>query len=112
MNTSLFVFAADAAPAPSGPAAFLVQMMPLVLIFVIMYFLFIRPQQKRVREHQELVNHLKVGDRVVTSGGIHGTIRGVKEQTFQVEIANAVVIEISRGAVGTVVGKEKEEPHK
>lgn len=107
----LAILAADAAP-PSGPVAFIVQMMPLVLIFVIMYFLFIRPQQKRLREHQELVSQLKVGDRVLTSGGIHGTIQAVKEKTFMVKIAESVVIEISRGAVATVVGKEQEEQHK
>jgi preprotein translocase subunit YajC len=86
---------------PAPPAIF--QFMPIVLLFVVMYLLIIRPQQKRQKQHQEMVSHLKMGDRVVTNGGIYGTIVGVKEASVNVEIASGVEIEVVRSAVNTVV---------
>ena len=81
-------------------------MLPVVLIVVVMYFLMIRPQQKKAKEHEVLLSHLKAGDRILTSGGIYGVITGVKEKSLQLKIADNVVIEVSRGAVATVVGKD------
>jgi preprotein translocase subunit YajC len=80
--------------------------MPFVLMIVIMYFLLIRPQQKKAREHQELLNQLKAGDRIVTNGGLYGTITAVHERTFLVKVADNVVVEVSRVAVTTVLGKD------
>ena len=114
MSFSWMTILAMAAPAegqtqPGGLQSFLATMMPMVLIFVIFYFLLIRPQQKKAREHQELLNQLKAGARVVTTGGILGTIVAVKDKTFSVKIAENVVIELSRSAVATVLGKEDEK---
>jgi len=95
------------APAPSTGQALFVQMVPLLLIFAIMYFLLIRPQQKRTREHQEMVNRLKAGDRVVTSGGIVGTVTGVKDNMVTLRIADKVEVEVLRTAVGTVMSQGK-----
>jgi len=98
---------AEAAPAPS-PFGFLV---PMVVIFVIFYFLLIRPQSKRQREHEEMLKQLERGDRVVTTGGIHGSIVGLSEDVLTVEIAVAgkdrVRIKVDRRGIERVVEKGK-----
>ena len=74
------------------------QFIPLILIFVIFYFFLIRPQQKKVKEHKAMVESLKKGDKVVTSGGITGTIsRVIDNEKVEVEIADNVTVEIIRG---------------
>ena len=77
----------------------------LVLLFVVMYFLIIRPQQKRAKERQKLLDAIKSGDRIVFGGGILGTVTNVKEKTILVKIADNVKIEVSRGAVSQVLEK-------
>ena len=72
---------------------------PLILMFVIFYFLLIRPQQKKTKEHREMVTRLKKGDRIITTGGLHGRITAVGETTMTVEIAEKVRVKISRGNV-------------
>ena len=93
-------------PAPEGAEApsMLVTMFPFILMFVILYLLIIRPQQKKQKEHQRMVDELKKGDRVVTSGGMHGTITGIKEQEgiLIVQVAKEVQIEVSRGSISRV----------
>lgn len=74
----------------------------LVLMFAIFYFLLIRPQQKRAKQHRELVNNLKVGDSVVTAGGIHGKIASVQDATVTVEISTGVKIKMNRSSVTEV----------
>ena len=74
------------------------QFIPLILIFVIFYFFLIRPQQKKVKEHKAMVENLKKGDKVVTSGGITGTItRIVDNDKVEIEIADNVTVEVIRG---------------
>ena len=74
------------------------QFIPLILIFIIFYFFLIRPQQKKVKEHKAMVESLKKGDKVVTSGGITGTIsRVIDNDKVEVEIADNVTVEIIRG---------------
>ena len=74
------------------------QFIPLILIFVIFYFFLIRPQQKKVKEHRAMVENLKKGDKVVTSGGITGTItRVVDNDKVEVEIADNITVEVIRG---------------
>jgi preprotein translocase subunit YajC len=74
-------------------------MIPLVLMFVIFYFLLIRPQQKKTKEHREMIQNLKTGDKVITAGGIHGRITGMDETTLTVEIADRVRVKVTRGSV-------------
>ena len=106
--SSLGIAAADAgAPGAGGPAAMLVQFFPIILIFVIMYFLLIRPQQKKAKEHEQLLSQIKAGDRVITTGGIYGTVTAVSDRTFTVRIADGVAVELSRAAVATVLEKGK-----
>ena len=74
------------------------QFIPLILIFVIFYFFLIRPQQKKVKEHKAMVESLKKGDKIVTSGGITGTIsRVIDNDKVEVEIADNVTVEVVRG---------------
>ena len=74
------------------------QFIPLILIFVIFYFFLIRPQQKKVKEHKAMVEGLKKGDKIVTSGGITGTIsRVIDNDKVEVEITDNVIVEVVRG---------------
>ncbi len=92
--------------APEGGEApnMLVTMFPFILMFVILYLLIIRPQQKKQKDQQRMIDDLKKGDRVVTSGGMHGTIIGIKEQEgiLMVQVAKEVQIEVSRGSISRV----------
>ena len=76
---------------------------PLIFIFIIMYFVMIRPQKKRQEQQQKLVSSLKTGDRVVTNAGIHGLISNVKETTVLVKVADNVKIEIDKSAITNVL---------
>jgi len=88
-------FAADETPAAGGMGQ-LMGFAPLIILFVIFYFLLIRPQQKKAKEHREMVSKLEKGDTVITSGGIHGTITGVAEDIVTVEIAENVKVKVAK----------------
>ena len=75
---------------------------PLILMFVIFYFLLIRPQQKKTKEHRAMIGNLKKGDRIITSGGLHGRITGMDETTLTVEIADKVRVKVARGNVSGI----------
>eukprot|EP00828_Plagiopyla_frontata_P033624 TRINITY_DN43652_c0_g1_i1.p2 TRINITY_DN43652_c0_g1~~TRINITY_DN43652_c0_g1_i1.p2 ORF type:complete len:129 (-),score=13.56 TRINITY_DN43652_c0_g1_i1:80-466(-) len=103
-------FAMGQAGAQGGQAGGFTAFVPLILMFVIFYFLLIRPQQKKAKEHQNMINNLKKGDRIITSGGIHGTIVSLDDTSMNLEIADNVKIKINRGNVaGTAQGSA---PHK
>ena len=80
-------------------------MLPLVIIFVVFYFLLIRPQQKRQKEHKELISKLVTGDEVITAGGVLGKVTEVGESFVHVEIADGVQIKVQRQTIGAVVPK-------
>ena len=109
--THLFLLAQAASPAPDAAPAGgqLMSILPLIFIFVIFYFLMIRPQTKRQKEHQALVSSLKTGDKVITNSGIHGIIANVKDRTVIVKVADNVKLEFDRAAVATVE-KSSETP--
>ncbi len=86
----------------AGQAGGLTAFVPLLLMFAIFYFLLIRPQQKKAKQHQEMINDLKKGDRVVTSGGIHGLITAVDDAIFTIEIADKVRVKVSRGNIAAL----------
>ncbi len=90
-----------AAPANAGPNP-LSSFIPIILIFIIMYFVLFRPQMRRQKEQQKLVSALKTGDRVVTASGIHGMITNVKDTTVTVKVADNVKIEMEKSAVTNV----------
>ncbi|MBK8210618.1 MAG: preprotein translocase subunit YajC [Rhodospirillales bacterium] len=99
-------FAQDAAPAAAaGPDAML-QFLPIILIFVVFYFLLIRPQQKKLKVHKEMLSALRRGDRVVTGGGIIGTItRVVDDNEVLLEIAEGVRVRVQRPMISGVLAK-------
>src|SRR3954463_12127267 len=76
---------------------------PLIFIFIIMYFVMIRPQKKRQEQQQKMITTLKTGDRVVTNAGIHGLISNVKETTVLVKVADNVKIEMDKSAITNVL---------
>ncbi len=78
-------------------------LVPLILMFVIFYFLLIRPQQKKTKEHREMLGQLKKGDRIITSGGLHGRVTAISEGTMTVEIADKVRVKVARGNVAQVL---------
>ncbi|PID76018.1 MAG: preprotein translocase subunit YajC [Deltaproteobacteria bacterium] len=101
------VSVAHAAGAPAaGAAGGFASFIPLILIFVVFYFLLIRPQQKQAKQHQLFLNNLKKGNKVVTKGGIHGTIVGLTDTVVTLEVAKDITIKISRDAVGGSLTKE------
>ena len=102
--TALLLLDAAAAPGPSP----ITQFAPLIFIGVIFYFLLIRPQQKQRKELQKLITSLKTGDKVVTTGGIHGMISNVKERTVLLKIAENVKIEIDKSSVASVTAPSTE----
>jgi preprotein translocase subunit YajC len=83
----------------------MVQLLPLVLIFVVFYFLLIRPQSKRAKEHKAMVAALAVGDEIVTSGGILGRVTETGDQFLTVEVADGVRVKVQRHTVSTVLPK-------
>ncbi|MGH6770742.1 MAG: preprotein translocase subunit YajC [Xanthobacteraceae bacterium] len=96
---------------PFGGDSLLVSLLPFVLIFVIMYFLILRPQQKRVKDHQELVKNLRRGDTVVTTGGLVGKVtKVVDDDQIEVEIADGVRVRQVRSMVSGV--RARAEPVK
>jgi preprotein translocase subunit YajC len=97
---------AQAAGASANPAAALGQFLPLILIFVIVYFLMIRPQQKKVKDHKAMVEALRRGDKVVTQGGIVGKVTKVLEDgEIKVEIAQGVEVNVIKATVVQVLSK-------
>ena len=92
-----------AAAAPSGTAGFIVQLLPLLFIFVIFYFLLIRPQQRRMKEHQAMITAVKKGDQVVTAGGVFGKVTKVGDGEVEVEIAQGVKVRIVTSTLSQVI---------
>lgn len=91
-----------------GPG-FLATVVPLILIFAIFYFLIIRPQSKRMKEHRQMVQNLAKGDQVVTGGGLHGQIVRVSEDTVTVELAEGVRVKAQRDTIQSVLSKETDQ---
>ena len=91
-------------PPASGPGG-LMQMLPLLLIFVVFYFLLIRPQTKRAKEHKAMVAAIAAGDEIVTSGGILGKVLDVADQFMTIEIAEGVRVKVQRHTVASVLPK-------
>jgi preprotein translocase subunit YajC len=89
---------------PGGGLSFL---WPMMIIFAIFYFLLIRPQQKKQRQHQEMLGKLGKGEKIVTSGGVHGTIVSLDEATLTLQVDDKVRIKVSRSAVAGLSAADK-----
>ena len=106
-SNALVLLIAQAAPAAGKPQPSLFEgmLVPMTLIFVIMYFVIIRPQQKRAKEQQTLISSVKSGDEIVTSGGLHGIISNARDpqsKTVLVKFAENVKIEVDKSAITSV----------
>ncbi|MEO0820060.1 MAG: preprotein translocase subunit YajC [Pseudomonadota bacterium] len=103
LATPAYAQAAGAAP---GAGDFFVQLLPLVLIFVIFYFLLIRPQQKRAKEHRQMIENVRRGDQIIMAGGIYGRITKVRDDDeAEVEVADGVRLRIVKSTIAQVVSK-------
>jgi preprotein translocase subunit YajC len=98
-NSIVYAMGTGGAGGGSGGAGGLGAFLPLIIIFAIFYFLLIRPQQKKAKQHKQLVAELKKGDRIISSGGLHGVITGLSDDVLTVEISPKVRVKISRGSV-------------
>lgn len=97
------------APADGGAGGMMAQfqgLIPLVFMFAIFYFLLIRPQQKKAKEHRALLDALKKGDQVVTAGGMHGKVSSLDDQVVTLEIAPGVNVKINKGFISTIIKKD------
>src|SRR6476620_845462 len=92
----------------SPGAGGLIQLMPVVLIILVFYFVLIRPQQKRQRQLQETIANLKIGDRIVTTGGVIGVITTVRDTSFLIRSADKSILEIARSAIAGIDEEEKQ----
>jgi len=90
----------------TGAGGIFSALVPLILIFVIFYFLLIVPQRKKQKDHQQMIKNLKKGDKVVTNGGIYGTIAKLKKSYVEIEVTNQVVLRVQRSAVSRLRGEE------
>ena len=97
------------AASATGSGSLLMTVLPLALIFVIFYFFMIRPQNKKQKETEKMIAALKKGDKVITIGGIHGTVSSTKEKTVIVKVDDNTKIEFLRSAISTVVTDKAEK---
>jgi preprotein translocase subunit YajC len=92
-----------------GMSGIVSSLLPFLLIILVFYFLILRPQQKRQKERQKLLESVKKGDKVITSGGLHGTVEGVEDKSVLIKIADNVKVKVERSAVSTIIGLTPEE---
>lgn len=102
MTNIAYAMGQGGAAAGQGAGGF-TSLIPIILMFVIFYFLLIRPQQKKAKDHREMVGRLKKGDRIITSGGLHGRVTAVSDTTLTLEIADRVRVKVARGNVSQVL---------
>lgn len=102
-----YAMGSQGAPGGQGAGGGMSSLIMMAAIFAIFYFILIRPQQKKMKEHKKMVEELKKGDKIITSGGIYGTVVGTGANTLKVEIADGVKVKIARTTVGTVISEEE-----
>ncbi len=107
MENIVSIIAQEAAPAAQGGGTNM--LIFIVLMFAAMYFLMIAPQRKRQKQHNQMIQALKTGDRVVTIGGIFGTITNVKEKTFIVKLCDNTKVEFLKSAISEKVAEQAQE---
>ncbi len=105
----MFVTSAWAAAPAAGGGSMITSFIPLILIFVIFYFLLIRPQQKKAKEHRQMLDAIKKGDKIMTSGGIYGVVEQVEQNTIMVKIAENVKVKVRKEYIATVRPEKEQE---
>ncbi|MDA8387838.1 MAG: preprotein translocase subunit YajC [Nitrospiraceae bacterium] len=98
-----------AGSAAGGSGSMIGSFIPLILIFVIFYFLLIRPQQKRAKEHKQMLEAIKRGDKVVTSGGLYGVVEQVDQNILTIKIAENVKVKVGKAYIATVRTEKESE---
>jgi len=96
------------APQGEGGGSMVSTLIMFGAIFAIFYFMIIRPQQKRAKERDRMLSEVKKGDKIITSGGIHGTVAGIDEKTVLIDVGNNVKIKMERSAIGSIAQQVKE----
>lgn len=96
-------------PSSRGGGSFITALIPFILVFAIFYLLIIMPSRKKQKRHQQMVEQLKPGNKVVTSGGIYGTVMGVQTDRIELKIASNVKIDITKNAVAAILTPKKKE---
>ncbi len=115
MSFTFYDIAHAMGPAPQGgagqggPAGLITSLVPLILIFVIFYFLLIRPQQKRAKEHKTMIDNLKKGDKIITSGGLYGVIESVGTNTITIKVAENTKVKIGKAYVAVLRAASDED---
>lgn len=99
-------YAMGGAPAGQGGGNPIIGLLPLIVMFVIFYFLIIMPQQKKAKKHKQMIDALKKGDKVLTAGGIYGTVTGVAEKAVTIDIGNDVKVKVNKNYIVTVLNQE------
>lgn len=105
MNFLAYAMGGGGTGGAGGQGGGLGAFLPLILMFAIFYFLLIRPQQKKAKQHKQLLSALKKGDRVISSGGLHGTVTGLTDDLVTIEIAPKVRVKVSRGSIAGITNK-------
>ena len=100
-----FLLFAMGTPQEGGEGSMMSTLIMFGAIFLIFYFMIIRPQQKRQKDREKMINEMKKGDKVITSGGLHGTIAGMDEKTLLVDLGNNIKVTVERSSVNAVVEK-------
>jgi preprotein translocase subunit YajC len=106
MSTHTYSVLALSSSAPEGQPGGFIVFIPYILIFVVFYFLLIAPARKKQKKHAEMLDNLKNGDRVITNGGIHGTVVGLADGVVQLRIADQVKIDVSKSAVAALQSQD------
>ena len=104
MHNLILLFQTD-----GGMGSLFGSLLPFLLIILVFYFLILRPQQKRQKERQKLLESVKKGDKVITSSGMHGVVEGMDDKTVLVKIADNTKVKMERSAIATIVGLTPEE---
>lgn len=103
-------YAMGAGGAGGGAGGGLMGFLPLIAIIFVFYFIIIRPQQKKAKEHQQMLNTLREGDKIITNSGIYGTVVKVDENSIIVEIADRVRIKMAKGYIATITSQTNSAP--
>jgi len=109
MLSGILTFLYQAQPAQPGRGSLIMGLIPFVLVIVIFWMLVILPSRKRQKRHQEMVELLKPGDRIVTSGGIYGTVMGTQKDKIELKISANVKIDLAKSAVAVILTPEQKD---
>lgn len=111
---AMLIMSSCAPPGSGGESSgsAIASFIPFILIFVLFYFLILRPQQKQNRQRQEMLKNVKRGDRVLSSGGIYGKVVNVNENDLTVEIAKGINVQMTRSGISSIVNQEKDSSNK